>query len=320
MRRIGLIVNPGSHAVAQHGSMLESVALDLPQARFLRLDSFTDLSTHVRKMAEDGVEKIFIEGGDGTLLAVLSACLDPAAGFKSTPEFAILPGGSTNLAARSFGFCGKTAREITSRIEAIADEVALPVRETHRAMRIESAALPCPAVGFVLSTGSLARAMLYAQRELHDDVQRGLRTILKAIARFLMAPEKYHDTDGAPLLRASALSVRGEGIDLEGPHAFALVSALPRLSLGLNPFWGKGQGGIALTHAAWPIKGFRRAMAKILLHLSGPRLAAHGMTSHRSDWLEISHADPVMIDGDLIARAEDGKLRITLTEPLVFLR
>jgi len=320
MRRIGLIVNHRSHAVAKRGAMLEAAALELPEARFLMLDDFAGLTGHIRKMAKNGVEKIFIEGGDGTLLAVLSACLAPEAGFKTLPEFAILPGGSTNLAAHSFGFRGKSAGEVTRRIAALANEVDPPRRETHRALRIESAALPSPAIGFVLSTGTLARAMLYAQREFHGEGARGSRTILKAIGQFLIAPQKYHDTDGAPLLRASDLSVKGAGVALEGPHALVLMSSLPQLSLGLKPFWGAGAGGIALTHAAWPIKGFRRAMAKVMLHLSGPRLAAHGMTSYRGDGFVLTHADPIVIDGEPIPRAEDGRLTVSITEPLVFLR
>ena len=320
MRRIGLIVNPGSHAVARRGAMLEAAALELPEASYLMLDDFADLQGHIRHLAQNGIEKIFIEGGDGTLLAVLSACLAPEAGFKTLPEFAILPGGSTNLAARSFGFRGKNVDTLTRRIAALAHEVEPPRRETHRALKIESAALPRPAIGFVLSTGTLARAMLYAQREFHGEGQRGSRTILKAIWQFLIAPQKYRDTDGAPLLRASDLSVKGTGVALAGPHALALITALPRLSLGLRPFWGTGAGGIALTHAAWPIKGFRRAMAKVMLHLSGPRLAAHGMTSYRGDRFEITHADPIVVDGEPMPRAEDGRLTVTITEPLVFLR
>ena len=318
--RIGLIVNPRSHAVAQRGSMLEATALELPSAFFLQLDDFEPLNDCIRHMAQNGVDKIFVEGGDGTLLAVLSACLAPEAGFETIPDFAILPGGSTNLAARSFGFGGKTAREITRRITAIAEDLDTPVRETHRALRIESTALPCPAIGFVLSTGSLARAMLYAQREFQDDTQRGSRTIAVAILRFLMAPYKYRDVDGAPVLRASHLAVRGEGVDLDGPHTLGLLTSLPRLSLGLKPFWGAGAGTVSLTHAAWPIKGFRRAVAKILLHLSGPRLAAYGMTSYRSDRFDLRHDDPIVIDGEPVPSAEDNQLHVTTTEPLVFLR
>ncbi len=95
MKRIGLIVNHGSFAVRKRGSMLEDVALELPAASFLRLDDFSDLHGHVHNMARTGVEKVFIEGGDGTLLAAPSAFLAPGTGFEKAPEFTILPGGST---------------------------------------------------------------------------------------------------------------------------------------------------------------------------------------------------------------------------------
>ena len=318
--RVGLIVNPRSHAVVRRGSLLEAAALELPDAHFLRLDRFESLDEGIRQMARCGVEKIFVEGGDGTLFAVLAACLAPESGFAATPEFAVLPGGSTNLAARIFGFRGDTHSEVAHRIAAFADEAEEPVRESYRALRIESRALPYPAIGFVLTTGSLARAMLYAQREFHDEVRRGTRTIVVSILRFLMAPYRYRDVDGAPVLRASRLAVKGADVALDGEHALGLVTSLPQLSLGLKPFWGKGDGHIALTHAAWPIKGFRRAMAKMVLHFSGPRLAAHGLTSYRSNRFDLIHDDPIVIDGEPMVRAKDGELHITITEPLVFLR
>lgn len=318
--RIGLIVNPGSHAVTQRGSMLEAAALELPEAAFLRLDDFRDLDPCIRQMAQAGVTQIFVEGGDGTLLAVLSSCLAPDAGFKTLPDFAILPGGSTNLAARSFGFLGKTPGEITRRITALADKVEPPVREHHRALRLESAALVHPAVGFVLSTGSLARAMLYAQREFHGEGRRGSRAVAVAIARFLIAPGRYRDVDGRPVLRASDLEVRTEKTVLAGAHAFSLISPLPRLSLGLNPFWGGENGAIAMTHAAWPVAGLRRALLKVLLKLTGPAMSRHRMTSLRADEFDLCHHDPVMIDGEILPMAPDHRLRVTATTPLGFLR
>lgn len=321
-RHIGLIVNPRSHAVATRGSMLEAVALDLPEAFFLRLDDFGDLAPCIGHMARAGVTAIFVEGGDGTLLAVLSACLDPAAGFDRLPDFAVLPGGSTNLAAEIFGFRGRTPEEITRRIEALANEVDPPAREEHRALRVESAALPRPAIGFVLSTGSLARAMLYVQREFHGEGRRGRRAVAQAVARFAIAPGRYRDTDGAPVLRASPFEAELDGATtrIGGAHGFSLMTTLPRLSLGLRPFWGTGPGPVALTHAAWPIQGFRRAIARVLLGLTGPGLARHGLSSHRAASIALQAQGPVVIDGELLPAAPDHRLHVSATQPLGFLR
>lgn len=316
---IGLIVNPASHAVARRGSMLEAAALDLPGACFLRLDDFRRLAPCIRQMADAGVRQIFVEGGDGTLLAVLSACLAPDVGFADLPDFAILPGGSTNLAARSFGFRGKTAGEITGRITALA-EGGPATREEHRALNVESRALDHPMVGFVLSTGSLARAMLYTQRQFHGEGQRGSRAVAGAIARFLLAPGSYRDVDGAPVLRASNLTVTTPQTTIAGAHAFGLISPLPRLSLGLAPFWGEGAGALAMTHAAWPVRGLRRALIKVMLRLTGAGMARHGFTSLRSDTIDLLHHDPVMIDGEILPMAADRRLHISTTAPLGFLR
>lgn len=320
-RHIGLVTNPRSHAVATRGSMLEAAALDLPEACFLRLDDFAGLAPCMRQMAARGVRMIFVEGGDGTLLAVLSACLDPASGFARTPDFAILPGGSTNLAAEIFGFRGDTPEEITRRIEALANETDAPERETHRALRVSGAALARPAIGFVLSTGSLARAMLYTQRAFHGEGRRGARAVAGAVARFLLAPGRYRDTDGAPVLRASALRARADGADLaDGPHAFALMTTLPRLSLGLRPFWGEGAGAIAITHAAWPVRGLRRAIVKAVLRMAGPGMARHGLRSARADAIALEAEGPVVIDGEMLPPAPDRRLDVGVTEPLGFLR
>lgn len=318
--QIGLIVNPESHAVMRRGSMLEAAALELPDAAFLRLDDFRTLEPCVRQMAKAGVTQIFVEGGDGTLLAVLSACMAPEAGFETLPDFAILPGGSTNLAAQTFGFRGKTPEEITRRISALAAKVEAPVREHHRALHVDSAALTRPAVGFVLSTGSLARAMLYVQREFYGEGQRGSRAIAAAIARFVIAPGRYCDVDGRPVLRASDLEVRAANKVLAGAHAFSVISPLDRLSLGLNPFWGDDHGAIGMTHAAWPVTGLRRALLKVVLQMAGPGMFRHGMSSLRSDQLDLVHHDPVMIDGEILPTAADHRLRVTTTAPLGFLR
>lgn len=320
-RQIGLVVNPRSHAVATRGSMLEAAALDLPDACFLRIDDFADLAPCVRHMAARGVSMVFVEGGDGTLLAVLSACLDPAAGFTTLPDFAILPGGSTNLAADMFAFRGKTPEEITRRIEALANEADAPEREKYRALRVQGAALPHPAIGFVLSTGSLARAMLYTQREFHGEGRRGARAVAGAVWRFLLAPGRYRDIDGAPVLRGSDLEALADGkMQIEGLHAFSLMTTLPRLSLGLRPFWGTGAGAIAMTHAIWPIRGLRRAMAKVVLGRGEPGLARHGLRSFRADAIELHHDGPTVIDGEVLPPAPDRRLHVSVTEPLGFLR
>jgi len=326
---LGLISNPRSHAVARRGAVLEAVAGALPAARFLRLDDFEALDRAVAAMAAAGVTRIAVEGGDGTLLAVLSAALAPGAGFARPPEFAVLPGGSTNLAARILGLRIAAPAVLARRLTGEADpgRGGSGTLTRQAALCLTGPGLARPLTGFLLSTGSLARAMAFTQRALHRPGRRGSLAVAGAIARFVAAPGRYLDDDGAPVLRPSRLVVTGGGagggagggMRLDGDHAFSLMTPLARLSLGLAPFWGEGPGAIALTHAGWPVTGFRRAMLKILTGRTGPGLGAYGLTSWRGDGFEIDHDGPVMIDGEMLPAAA-GLLSVTPTPPLAFLR
>lgn len=317
---VGMIVNSRSHAVVRSGSLLEAAARGLPSVRFLWLENFDALEADIGEMARAGVRKIFIEGGDGTLLAVLSACLAPGSRFVEMPDFAVLPGGSTNLAAKIFGFRARTAAQLRRRIIALAEGTAAPLREYHKALRVDHAGLTRPAIGFLLSTGSLPRAMLYTQREFHGGGARGSLAIAGAIVRFILTPWRFLDPDGAPVFCASALIIESGQHRIDGDHALALMSPLPGFNLGLRPFWGEGEGAIAMTHAAWPLRGFRRALFKILLRQTGRGLAAHGFTSTRGDRFDLHHDGPVMLDGEILPAAPDGCLSVTTTPALSFLR
>lgn len=283
--------------------------------RYPEAADFATLDRDIAAMAVAGVSRLIVEGGDGTLLAVLSAALAPGAGFACPPEFGVLAGGSTNLAAHVLGLRAKTPAALARRI---AGPVAGEVVE-QRALTVSGPGLARPEVGFLLSTGSLARAMDHTQRAFHKEGRRGSLAVAGAITRFLVAPGRYRDSDGAPVLRPSRLRAEGGGASLDGDHAFSLMTSLPRLSLGLMPFWGKGEGAIAMTHAGWPITGFRRVMLKALAGRAGAGLAAHGLTSFRGMYFEIDHDGPVMIDGELLP-AGLGRLSVGATEPLSFLR
>lgn len=315
--KTGLIVNPRSHSVARRGSVLEAAHVMLPGTHLLRLTEFGALPAGVARMAAAGVERIFVEGGDGTLHGVLSAALAPGAGFARPPAFGVLAGGSTNLAAKVLGLRATAPREICNRIRALEGGVT-PAPQMQRALCVEGAAPGAPALGFLLSTGSLPRAMHYVQRAFHGPGRRGSGAVALAIARFVLAPYRYLDADGAPLMRASPLRVAQ--LALPPVHAFALMTSLPALSLGLNPFWGAGEGAVALTHVGWPIHALRRSILRILIGQGGPDLAPRGFTSHRGERFDLQGADSLMLDGEPLPTAPGGRVRVSATAPIGFLR
>lgn len=317
--RIGLIVNPLSHTVRRKGSILERVGLVLENAVLVRIDDFTDLPGQLTRLAGTDISAVFLEGGDGTLQAVMSAWPGLAAGAPALPDFAILAGGSTNLAFKIAGLHCRTASEVADYVTAY--RAGRPVTRTSlRALQVESSGLEHPQIGMLLSTGSLARAMIYTQQQIHGDGHRGSFAVAEAAARFVLAPEAYLDTDQTPLLRPSDLDVECPSFQLHGAHALSLMTTLPSLSLGLKPFWGQGAGAIAFTHAAWPIAAFRRAFLKILAGATGSRLVQHGLTSYRTDMLEFICSSSIVLDGELLQLPAKASIRVTPTAPIRFLR
>ena len=318
-RRIGLIVNPLSHTVRRKGSILEQAARRLEGASLVRIDDFARLAQQLRELAAEGPAALFIEGGDGTLQAVLSAWPGFAEGGAQLPDIAILPGGSTNLAYKVAGLKRRSADDIANFVQSYRAD-GITTRTSLPALRIESESLPAPLAGMLLSTGSLARAMVYTQKQIHGDGHRGSLAVAEAAARFVLSPEAYLDTDGAPLLRPGDFKAESAACRLQGAHALSLMTTLPYLSLGLKPFWGEASGPIALTYAQWPISGFRSAFLKILANATGPEMTRHGLTSYRTDSLTLSCSGPVVLDGEVLQIPADARIRISSTRPIRFLR
>ncbi len=316
---ICFVINAKSHRVARHGSWLKRASSATTGIQVLLIEDFTTLGQDISEMAQRGGQTFFIEGGDGTVLAVLSACADHADKFDTPPEFAILPGGSTNLAYKIVGFRARNARAFRKRLDAIL-EGAPTTCVDQQALSVRCDTLPSPVIGFVLSTGTLARAMSYVQREFHGEGHRGSVAVAKAIFRFWFAPHKYLDRDEQLILRGSHLSLRAEDIAYDGAHCLSLATSLPRLSLGINPFWGADYGGISVTYARWPLPHFRSGLIEAILWKRPGRLAGKGFTSHRAEQIELQPDDPIMIDGEVFNSPPGSKVTITLTEPIGFLR
>jgi hypothetical protein len=318
-RRIGLIVNPLSHTVRRKGSILEQAAGRIEDASLVRIDDFARLSGQLRELAAENPAALFIEGGDGTLQAVLSAWPGFAQGGGPLPDIAVLPGGSTNLAFKVAGLKRRSAEDIATFVQSYRADGVI-TRTSLPALRIESDSLPAPLAGMLLSTGSLARAMVYTQKQIHGDGHRGSLAVAEAAARFVLSPEAYLDTDGAPLLRPGDFMAESPAFRLQGAHALSLMTTMPYLSLGLKPFWGEASGPIAVTYAQWPISGFRAAFLKILANATGPEMTRHGLTSYRTGSLTFSCSGPVVLDGEVLQIPADARIRVSSTRPIRFLR
>ena len=320
MKTVALISNPRSHRVATRGSVLAEVAARKTSALYIELDDFNAIGEQVLGVARAGVSTIVIEGGDGTLEAILSACLWHLEAFREPPQFAVLPGGSTNLAFKVMGLRRATADYVVSRLDRIAGTEPVH-RSRHRTLIVEADSLPGPVAGFLLSTGSLARAMTFAQAEIHGDTHRGVLSVAQAAARLALWPRSTMAEDGSPVIRVSQFERLDEDptiIDQE--QAFSLFTTLPGLSLGLKPFWNRGDHPISYSWASWPIPNLRQGVGKLLLGAGEKEMTAHGMKSFGISDMTFKCDGPVMLDGECLPQPADGVFRISPSAEWDFIR
>ncbi|MEL7128734.1 MAG: diacylglycerol kinase family protein, partial [Pseudomonadota bacterium] len=259
--RFGLISNPLSHSVSKRGSVLKRAAEREPDAEFHCLDRFDDLSGILKGMATDGIEAIFVEGGDGTAMAVLTEIISGRSGLPSDIPIALLPGGMTNLAAKVMGVrhAGNGGvRAVMSDLRAgnlAGRSSPLPLLE----LSLSKAGQPL--YGFFLSTGALPNGIRYCRRALHSRGAQGSIAVGLTLTRLIFGPR---GVEGNEVLRPSDMTLESQAFHAAGSHLFTLATTLPTLSLNINPFWGKGDAPLRFTHATWPANGLIRAMFGIL--------------------------------------------------------
>lgn len=315
-----LISNPKSHAVAVRGSVLAAIADKDSNLVHIEIDQINQLPNQIRKVLRSSEDTLFVEGGDGTVDAVITAALLATQVDHVLPKFAILPGGSTNLAYKIFGLKSATPTAVEKAVDrAMSSGQTIDVKR-HRAMLIATSDTEDPLVGFLLSTGSVARAMIYTQENLHDD-RRGILSVGKALLQFGLSPEKAMHSDGEPVIRASKFVQHGRDAGGNNAvHAFSLLSTFERLSLRLQPFWNRGDHSIGFTRANWPIKNLRRGVMKLAAGRPGETLERHGLESYGCEAMSFECDGPVVLDGELLPIPSDQMFHITTSPDLEFVQ
>lgn len=314
------IINPKSHRVNMHGSVLTRIAVDYGDIPIVYFDGEKPLEDTLSSLLHEGRDTIYVEGGDGTVLAALTTCFAERAETQPLPRLAILPGGSTNLTHEVLGLKDVDAEALKQRLDQRHQEIVSPEIATHKALLVETSETKWPYVGFLLSTGSLARLMLYTQNNLHGKT-RGAVSIARAIMQLTVFPRSTKSEDGRPLVRPSKFERLDEDADATAQsQAFSILSTFEELSLRLSPFWGRGDAPIGFTHAAWPIKRLRLGIAKAVLGGAPRSLEKHGLTSEGCSGMTFRTDGPVMLDGEELPMPKDQTFKVSISPDLEFIR
>ena len=305
------IINPQSSAIRKRGSALEAIAADrdLPMVKSQNTAELTDI---LKAACDTGADWICIEGGDGTIQATMTAYMSIKDQLSAMPRFSLLPGGMTNQVARQIGMKRPSRKRITAILDGAAPDISpMPMLKVTSEDRTE--------FGFLFSTGALPMATQYYFDKVHQDGKGGAGAVTQMIVKGVAGRESTRNQ----IYQASELSLRVTGdkeeIHLDQDHLTTVVTTLPGLMLGLDPFWGKGSGALRMTYVRDDAQHLIRNFVGVWMGQKKTSRAADGIESFNAHALRYVYSGPVVLDGETIS-AVDNRFEIFATDPIEFWR
>ena len=287
---VGVLSNPASRYNARGGLAALDALLGATSIPHRLARTASEIEQALEALAAEGVRRLVINGGDGTLQAALTV-LALRSPFAQPPTILVLAGGTTNQSAYDLGSHGRPVallRALLGGRLATTRRRVLTVREADGACRC----------GFFLTAGGLPQAVrdcraFRAQRRLA--LLRGAPGtalwVAARLARLLggrlpFAPQPIRlKVDDSPAAERAAL--------------LFLATTHRRLALGLTPWWGEGDGPLHITTLSLPARRLALALPG-LLRGRPPAFAtpAAGYESLRARSLQLAATGGYALDGE----------------------
>jgi len=293
--KLMLLINPSASSVDWKSRMAANSALvvdhDLTTVETTKRDDATGLA---RQAAEDGYDAVVVLGGDGTLN-------EAANGLVGTQTaLAALPGGSTNVFARTIGMAPKAGRAAPQL------QAALARPDCIRTFKLGTV----NGRHFLFHLGVGYDAMVVAQVERRSTLKRKIGQAIFVYASFATYFKHYDH--------------RKPSFALDFPDGTSVEDGFFTICLNTNPYTYLGRRPLSVTPDTGPDRGLvtvttRKLKVRTLLTLfgsamgSGKLLRRNANVDYRTDLPSLTvrgHVPfPHQVDGDFLGMTE--KLSVT---------
>ncbi len=298
MVRIGVISNPLSQRNKRGMSKVEALLAQHPNVVHCRLDRFENLGSIVAEFIKTKIEVIAINGGDGTVQAVLTE-LFRGGGSDAVPVIAVLSSGMTNMIAADAGLTGSAASGL-KRLIAMADEDQIFRHLVKRqVLRMEWGAADGSICGMFFGAAGICRAIDACRERVHalgfqSNLAVGL-TVGGLLLRWLLPGR---DTEN--VFQGDQVSITLDGGEtLERSYFLVIVTTLDRLILRSRPYWGDQPAALRFTGITFPPKNLLRSVFRVLYGGAKRNLPADSYFSRNADRIELNLTGPFTLDGEM---------------------
>jgi len=294
--KVGVLSNPMSGANRKGLGPVEKVLAGYSQVLHYKVQTSADIKLALTGFAEQQVDILAVNGGDGTVHAVLTDLFNHRP-FASLPLLALLPGGTANMLAKDLGLEGSLEIAVRRLLGWASTGTADPVIVQRAVMQVRAPGFSEPLFGLFFGAGIICQAI----RFFHDRVKTwGLRGRLAQaliVGRYLLALAAKNKNVVGPL----PMDIGLDGKRVDGQQCLlVLISTLEKLILGLRPYWGCEEGPLRFT----AVNAHPRHLLRTLLGLACGRSSRHpgtehGYLSHNAREIELVFRGGFTLDGEL---------------------
>ena len=315
---LGVLNNPLSGGNAGWRDLRRLAKAELSGQCWSDVTTLAEIAEALQGFARVGVDAILVNGGDGTVQAVLTSLLRDAP-FETLPRLAVLGAGSTNMIAGDVGVGGRQ-RGGLRRVLAWAQGEPTDLTVAQRSvLRVTVRRDASPVFGMFFGAAGINQGIEFCRRRVHPRGLRGETGAGLALARLLLS--LVGGRNG--LLTPVPVTVGLDGGPAEeAPRLAVLVTTLDRLVLGLRPYWGADPAPLHYTVIDDRPRHLLRVLPS-LLRGRPSRLAtpADGYTSRNVTEVRLSFDGGFTVDGELfVAERQAGPVVLQHAGTVAFVR
>ena len=317
--KVGVLSNPLSGANRKGLGPVEKVLSGYPQVVHCKVQTPADIKLALSGFAEQQVDILAVNAGDGTVHAVLTVLFNHSP-FASLPLLALLPGGTANMLAKDLGLNGSLEKALQRLLGWASTGNADPVVEQRAVLQVQAPGFDQPLFGLFFGAGIIYQAIRFFHERVKTWGLRGRSAQALIVGRYLLALAAKNRDVVAPVHM---------DIDLDGKRTDAqqcllvLISTLEKLILGFRPYWGcEEEGPLQFT----AVQAHPRHVLRTVLGLACSRGSRHpgtehGYLSHNAHQIELDFQGGFALDGELyMPDAGCGPVMVQKGGPASFLR
>ena len=317
--RIALISNPRSTGNLAQLPRIRAFCAMHPDIFHYEVERADQIGEAMKMIAMIRPSVLAINGGDGTVQAILTELFNGAHFGDVAPPVAVLPSGKTNLIALDLGAQGDPVQALERLIEIANADISLHlVARELIALSGGEAGIP-PVIGMFLGGAGLADIMLYCRERIYplglpNSISHFITAVAVVLRQVFGMRASFLPPEPSPL----SVVVRREGT-ITGRFAFLFVTTLEKLLLS-SELGSGGRGPLKFVAVEQkPVSMLRAFFASLVGRLGHTKLA--GVHVEEADEIAIEgESSQVILDGETFRAGVGKPILLKPAPPLSFVR